>query len=500
MTNPCRFILALLAILPIVSNAKVSSGKALLNGENSEALITKFAVSPGTRGWFDLKLTIPPSRGMYMDERFLRVHLFADQAWTENAAKATTCDRKVKYASKAIPVTFEYKAFGDSKEKVWFAHVETFDILADGEKPRYWYISLDDCSLEYTNHKLEDVPEMDFHYTIRNGDGKGGYTHYSADELGMNKLHIIQILVSSALLLCIAFKIMKAMMASQGQIHIALITVGCALQLDILSCISEMIHAGYYEINGIGIYSFDCLASHLEAQCDALIALVLICVGTGWTLPTEVLVKGDQNLSMLGTTSMIQKLVGGLRSPSLAFSQLLSGNPASILLFFVLISHAILAQWGRTYDDEFDSYHALDHAAGRAVAIFRVFLGLIFLIGAASVRNSGRCPRALLPFMTKFQIVGISWFISLPFVGMISSSGMIPDYEKHLAMATWSSTVQACSLGSLVWLFCADSSSSAYHRLSTLSKESDQTLSSGSNSISSGKRMWKIGKTKIRLD
>ena len=260
---------------------------------------------------------------------------------------------------------------------------------------------------------------------------------------------------------------------------------------------------GYYEINGIGIYSFDCLASHLEAQCDAFIALVLILVGSGWTLPSDVLVKGDQNMSMLGTTSVIQKLVVGLRSPSIAFSQLMSGNPASIFLFFILISHAILAQWGRTFDDEFDSYHALDHTAGRAVALFRVFLGVIFLIGAASVRNSGRCPSSLNPFLTKFQIVGLSWFISLPFVGMISSSSL-PDYKKHLAMATGSALVQACSLASLVWLFCADSSASAYHRLSTLSKENDMSFSSvngsDSNGATGGGRMWKIGKTKIRLD
>ena len=246
MTHPIHLLLTLLTIIPLLSYAKVSSGKALLNGENSEALLTKFAVSAGTRGWFDLTLTIPPSRGMYMDERFLRLHLFADEAWTKKAAKATTCDEKTRYANKALGVTFDYKAVegGNDKEKVWLARVETFDLISDGDKPRYWYITLDDCSLEYTNHRKEDVPEMDFTYTIRNGDGKGGYTHFSADELGINKLHVFQILFSSLLLFCIAAKIMKAMMDAHGQVHIALITVGFALQMDILSCLSEMIHAG----------------------------------------------------------------------------------------------------------------------------------------------------------------------------------------------------------------------------------------------------------------
>lgn len=486
------FIISLYWVATV--HAKVSSGTALLDGEKSEALLTKFAISKGTKGSFDLKLTIPTSKGMYTDERYLTVHFFADDAWTHKASKASTCKEKVRYAAMKKPVTFNYGKEG--KDEVWVANIQSSELIAGHDSIRYWYISLDDCSLENSFHSEKDVPEMNYHYTIKNGDGKGGFTHYSADELGMRTLHVYQILVSSALLICIALKLIKAMTSAQGQVHIALLTVGCALQFDIMSCISEMIHAGYYSVNGIGIYTFDCLATHFEAQCDALIALVLILVGSGWTLPSDAIVKGtDQNMALLGTTSMIQKLVVGLRSPSLALNQLKNGNPASILLFAVIVSHAILAQWGRTFDDEFDSFHALDHKAGKCVALCRFILGLIFLLGAASVRNSGRCPPSLKPFLTKFQIVGLSWFIALPFVSTAASS--LPNYRRHLAMAIGAALVQTCSLASLVWLFCADVSASAYHRMSTLSK--DNAGLSDSSDIGGG-RMWKIGKTKIRLD
>jgi hypothetical protein len=444
---------------------------------------------------------------MYTDERSLKVHFFVDRAWTHNAAKVATCRQKIQHATKVMNVEFNLGTI--NKEEVWVAYIKTNDLPSSLGTVRYWYISLDDCSLESSFHSPKDVPEMEYQYTIKSGDGKGPLSHFSADQNGMNTLHVVQILTSSALLFCIAYKLIKAMTSSQGQVHVALLAVGCALTLDILSNLSEVIHALWYTVNGIGFYTFDCLASHFEAQCDALIALVLILVGSGWTLPSDVIVQGgggNQNLSMLGSTSVMQRLVIGLQSPSFALQQVMDGNPASILLFSILILHALLAQWGRTYDEEFDSFHALDHTAGKAVIVLRVILSLVFLTGAASVRNSGRCPTSLYPFLKKFQFVGLTWFISLPFVSMIASAP-IPDHKKHLVLAVGSAMVQSSSLASLVWLFCADASASPYHRVTTVSKANTSLSNVGQSSsggggggYSSGGRIFKLGKTKIALD
>jgi len=44
----------------------------------------------------------------------------------------------------------------------------------------------------------------------------------------------------------------------------------------------------------------------------------------------------------------------------------------------IVAVHAILAQWGRTFDDDFDTYHALEHPPGKALMILRFALGLVW--------------------------------------------------------------------------------------------------------------------------
>jgi len=491
-------VFLIIVLLPKPSSiveAKTSSGAALLTGQNSEYLLTKFALFPQSLAKFDLRLSIPSSVGMYTDERFLRVHFFVDEAWNKKARVAPTCQDKVKYAIKALPVTFTLKKRSDDME--WTAEVQTMLDSSKSDKTQYWYISLDDCSLEQSYHSIKDAPEMFFQYTIQNNDSRNQLSHFSADESGMGGLHVVEILFSSLLLFWCAYKIVYGLTSSRGQIHIALVVVACAVACDVCSNISELIHTIVYSKNGIGSYAFDAFAAHFEAQCDAMIAVVLLLVGSGWTLPSDVVVTDSKNdMSMLGTNSMVQKLVLGLRNPASALQQIRNGNPAGILVAFVLSSHAILAQWGRTYDEEFDCYHSLEHLPGTVLMVLRMTLGLAFLIGVASIRNSGRCPRALYPFLTKFMLVGISWFISLPSVSMFVST-FIVHHLKHWALSVGSALTQSSSLASLVWLFTADSDASAYHRLSKI-KEGNMSLGStaGSNTLN----MWNIGKAKIRLD
>lgn len=345
-------------------------------------------------------------------------------------------------------------------------------------------------------HSIRDAPEMEYSYVVMNGD-----SHVSADEMGMNKLHFLQIGFSSLLLLWVAFKILRAVSSSKGQIHVALLSVALAVLFDIISAAAELIHSSVYVMNGIGSYTFDCLSSHFEAQCDAVVALVLLTVGAGWTLPSDVVIAGSNNMAMLGTSSWVQKTVSGFRSPIAALHQLKSGNPAAILVIMILAAHAVLAQWGRTFDDDFDTYHSLEHKPGRVLMWFRVICGGLFLAASASVRNNGRCPGSLQPFLRKFQIVGLAWFLSLPFVSMYVTSAM-HSHQKHFTLALGSTLVQSSSLASLVWLFTGDKDASAYHRVSNLQTGNDTLSSSASMSLSghSVPKMMTFGKTKVRLD
>jgi len=493
-----RCSLSLLLVIGTVHvvDGKVSSGKALLTGEDSFALITKFAVSANENGSLDLNLSIPTDMGMYTDERPLKVSVFSEERsrW-QKAKKESLCFNKNTYAKETLPVVFNSETKPDGKS-YWIANVK-YDIPPKSND-MYWYFALSDCTLEQTLHSIRDAPEMTFDFTVMNGD-----RHHSADEIGMNKIHFVQIFSSSLLLLWVIFKVMKAVTSSssKAQIHVALLTVALAITCDIASVASEMVHSTAYSFNGVGSYTFDCFASHFEAQCDALMALVLILVGAGWTLPSDAVVSANQNSSMIGTQSWVQKMISGFRSPITAMYQLKSGNPAAILVITILALHAILAQWGRTFDDDFDTYHSLEHTPGRVLMWFRIMLGLVFLVGSSSVRNSGRCPRALQPFLAKFQLVGISWFISLPFVAMYVSKVM-HSHQKHIALAIGSAMVQTSSLASLVWLFTADKDASPYHRMSNLQSE-NMSLSmptAGSRVTGGVGNMWKIGNTKIRLD
>jgi hypothetical protein len=475
------------------TDGRVTSGNILLTGENSVGLLTKFALSPNQSGTFNLDLKIPTAKGMYTDERFLKVSLFNEEkgAWAK-AKHIPLCADKIRHSHLSRPIVFNSSTI--KGETFWVANVNVN--IPKSKRSMYWYFTLNDCILEQSYHSITDVPEMEYKIVVRNGQ-----SHVSADEEGMAKLHLFQIISSSALLLWVLFKVIKAAGSKSGQVHIALISVACAILCDIFSCASEMIHSSVYTSNGVGSYTFDCLASHFEAQCDAIVALVLLTVGAGWTLPSDALITGKQNIAMMGTHSWVQKTVSGFRSPIAAIGQLKDGNPAAILVLLILTLHAALAQWGRTFNDEFDSYHSLEHKPGRVLMWFRVGLGVVFLAASASVRNNGRCPRSLQPFLKKFQLVGVSWFVSLPFVATYVSSTM-HSHQKHFALHLGSLVVQSSSLASLVWLFTGDKDASAYHRMNNLQPGND-TLSSAPLPSAGGtsfSNIWKIGKTKVRLD
>ena len=85
------------------------------------------------------------------------------------------------------------------------------------------------------------------------------------------------------------------------------------------------------------------------------------------------------------------------------------GGGGGVVDIMIVTVHAILAQWGRTFDDDFDTYHALEHPPGKALMILRFALGLVFITGVGAVRSGshGRCPPSLSSFLTKFALVGL---------------------------------------------------------------------------------------------
>jgi hypothetical protein len=390
---------------------------------------------------------------------------------------------------------------------------------------------IDDCSLEeqYNDNK---IPDMTYTATVKVARWINHHDHedmiYSehlpADEDGIRPLLYVTILFSSVLLLLLLRSIVQTSSSSGGgEVHVAILIVIVACITNGLSAVCELIHMHIFSSNGIGNYSLDALSSHFEALSDSMVSLILLSIGGGWTLPSDVGGSGIGGINSSSNTNnkFIINPAGSLLNLVTSGGGAGGGNDrkGGIVAIMIIAIHAILAQWGRTFDDDFDTYHALEHPPGKALMILRFVLGLVFITGVGAVRSGshGRCPPSLLSFLTKFALVGLSYFASLPGVSMFVGSAL-PYHRRHQALHYGAALVQSCSLASLTWLFVGGDDASAYHRLSKVGKKRDGVVGADmADAISSSSHqqsrsttmnggttarptMWKFGKTKIRLD
>ncbi|EED95857.1 predicted protein [Thalassiosira pseudonana CCMP1335] len=511
----CFLSILLLASAPVT--AKISSGKAHLSGANTESTLIKFPVSASSSAKIDINLT---SYGMYEDEQQLRLHVYDDEDWRK-VTRTPLCTDKAQMALQAIPIVFDFKGKerDDRSGKKGLVEIYTARIQTTmqnppppvgrfrrqkKDRPRYFYFAIDDCSLEKYDHDGK-MPDMKYDISILNvrpsSSGEPIYEHLPADEDGIGLLLVLSLVFSGALALLLFYKFASTL---GGEVHVAILVVMAACACNGLSSLCELIHRTIYQSNGYGNYQLDALSSYFEALSDSMVALVLLSIGGGWTLPTDVVGGG------IGKEASVNKLMKGVRNPAGSLLDLISSGGGSgdrkegIVALVIIFAHVGLAQWGRTFDDDFDTYHALEHPPGRALMMIRVVLGLVFITGVGMVRSGGKCPPSLMSFLTRFALVGLSYFVSLPAVSMFVGTAL-HYHQRHQALHWGAALVQASSLASLTWLFIGGADSSAYHRLSRVSKhtEGDMTAdlsSSVGGGGSSRPTTWRFGRTKIRLD
>ncbi|KAL7552720.1 hypothetical protein ACHAWF_015953 [Thalassiosira exigua] len=501
------------------ASAKIDAGKVHLTGAKTESTLVKFAVSASGAAKFDVNFT---TYGMYEDEQALRLRVYVDEEWPM-VQREPLCSEKVKFGQRQYPIVFDFqekrpddrpgKKRGDTVD-VYAARVK--DAIPNPPNPRskfgqkkkdrsrYFYFAVDDCSLERSYHDGK-IPDMSYAMSVENGrpspTGEMAYDHLPSDEDGIRFLMALTILFSGFLSLLLFYRLARTM---GGEVHVAVFVVMAACLANALSATCELVHMSAFSYNGYGNYALDALSGHFEAVSDSMVSLILLSIGGGWTLPTDVVGGG------MSGGSPGNKLMKGVRNPAGSLLGLFSrgggagDKQAGAVALTIVLVHSGLAQWGRTFDDSFDTYHALEHPPGRALMFLRFVLGLIFVTGVGMVRSGGRCPPSLMSFLTKFGLVGLSYFASLPGVSMFVGS-VLPFHQRHQALHWGASMVQACSLASLTWLFIGGADASAYHRLSRVGKhigEGDMTESIAA-SRSAGPRgptMWRLGKTKIRLD
>ena len=264
-----------------------------------------------------------------------------------------------------------------------------------------------------------------------------------------------------------------------------------AAAFDALSSVFELMHMNFYRFDGIGWYVLDAYSAYTEALCDAVVCFLLLAIAAGWTLPSDVISvqRGQDN------ATMIQNILAGLANPTGAESWM---NPFTGLLFGLAGVHLVLAHWGLSFNDEYDSYHDLEHIPGKILMALRFGLGVFMLAAVAQTRI--KCNASLHSFYNKFAVVGMLWFQGLPAITWFCNS-FVAFHQRHPTVIMAGAILQSTSLLLLSWLVAMGGSS--YHKVSHITQSGDSTLTEKMASAggSSNAGTWKMfGKTKLRLD
>jgi len=513
-------------------DGKKVSGSAKLSGVGTEHTISKFAFSPGGTSKVSVKVTTGDN--MYVDERSLKLYLYSDENW-DQVQRAPSCQLKTQLAALHRGITFTFRqelqedsvdatSSSSSSSRNSYSDEFTMHISQKGfTRPRYWYFTMADCSLEMFPHNEKDTPPIQYDITIWDEYPLGTYTHLPNEEQTMEQLHNRNVMVTTCLTLWILFRTYSRARSTRGEIHFASVLLLLTCMLSISSSLCQIYHLKKYLTDGVGSYTFDALSAHFEALCDASIALILMAIAVlRWTLPTDIKCQTSSSFTFS------PRILLWKDHPTTTTNNNKKKNAPNILVIFcltIVALHSILAQWGRLYDEDFDCYHDLDHLPGKLLFLLRFLLGIGFLGGITTIRttNSTRyVSQNLRKFFTQFAIVGIVWFLSLPTVAYIlsasgsSTNGIVPPYRRHQFLSTLAIILQFASLTALSWLFLASSNASPYHKISLAStgENSDSLISTTTttstsltstggglgNNTRAKSYTFKIGKTKLRMD
>jgi hypothetical protein len=445
--------------------SKSFEGDFQLSPSKTGHILGSFALSPGHKGRVQVTLWNPEKA--YEDDRAVRLRMFKDEAYTKYQ-KADSCYQKITHTSFSEPVSF-HEENG--------LHVYDFELSLDAtslRRPHYYYFVVDDCSLEIYSgvDVVEGIPRI--HYSM---EALNDNSHLSADEMHLRGMYTINLFVSGIVAALMAVVIVRQL-AHNDSVHAAMFLVMAAGAFDAASSLCEILSLVVYSNNGIGMPFVDFVSTQLSAVCDTLVAVMLLSIAAGWTLPTDV-IPMQKNLH----SNVCESLLSSFQSP------LKGSSAATAMTIGIFVAHSVLAHWGCLYEDNFDSYHDFEHLPGKLLMGLRVLMGLCLVVSCLQTRQ--RCTVKQQTFYLRLAVIGSLWFQSLPFVTWVCNNA-VPYYLRHWTVGTWGAALHCSSIALLSWLVTTQNSS--FHKYAT------DLPSLSCMPMGSGDSVWKVGKAKIRLD
>jgi len=461
------------AAVVVLVNAKTITGQFQLSKQNPDQILGAFCISARKWGHFKLQLSSMVSSSSILPQDHLTVRLYRDTDWANFDSNEYSCAEKSDVSIQNEPVNRQITeltmAIPNNKE----------------HRAHYYYVAVTACSLTEIFADDSKVFELEYSLELKNNG-----SHVSADELHLNLVHMVTVLFSGSVAMLLAL-LALIQFYEKHTVHAAVLWVMAAAASDSLASLLAIIHLELYSHDGIGSALLDSLSCHLEATCDALVALLLLSIAAGWTLPSDV-------VNLRASDHPLQKVLKGLQSP---FRSLQTLSSTSILAAFIFLSHILLAQWGlNIHNNEFSSYHDLENLPGRILMILRVLLGVMLWICCLNTKQ--QCPLSLKSFYNQLAVVGTIWFQSLPVLTWMVNT--FQSYHlRHQTIGIWGASLQMMSIALLSWLVTAHSTT--YHKVSHITTDDDSLTEKMAASARSGEGLrtwtiWGVIQAKIRLD
>lgn len=280
-----------------------------------------------------------------------------------------------------------------------------------------------------------------------------GFTHLPADEYGLPKL-ILFTFIFLTIFFIYGMYLLYQHYLEVKKIHLVIYFLVFAYLSQLISMLFELIHLYKYKYDGYGIFTLDLLSEIFEGLSQTIIAFVLICLASGWTL-----VDAEADESRGNSVATL------LRHPK----RILKGaNIVIFLIIIVVVAIFVLQILNKRMDDNFSKFHDYESKPGKALVGIRFMLALMFITSLhLTIRHQQkRGGEQLIIFLRKLMLLGGLWFLVFPIV--VFSAGSLVHYWRHRFVTGSVLILQSLCLTALSYEFLSKHSS--YFRLSTLSE------------------------------